>query len=52
VLREEGFSMEELGVLGRWLTVRAAARYIKLTDPMVERFAKAFDKAAAESGQA
>ena len=46
VLREEGFTMDELGILGRWLTVRAAARYVKLTDTMVDRFAGAFDGAA------
>lgn len=46
VLREEGFTMDELGVLGRWLTMRAAARYVKLTDPIVDRFAQAFDQAA------
>src|SRR4051794_36835533 len=45
-LREEGFSMDELGILGRWLTVRAAARYVNLTDAMVDRFAGAFDEAA------
>jgi hypothetical protein len=50
VLREQGFSMEELGVLGRWLTMRVAARYIKLTDPIVDRFADAFDTAATKAG--
>lgn len=48
VLREQGFSMEELGVLGRWLTMRVAARYVQLTDPIVDRFASAFDAAAAQ----
>ena len=49
-LREQGFSLEELGVLGRWLTTRVAARYIKLTDPIVDRFATAFDIAAKSAG--
>ena len=49
-LREQGFSMEELGVLGRWLTTRVAARYVKLTDPIVDRFANAFDTAATTAG--
>jgi hypothetical protein len=42
-LRNCGYKMEEFGVLGRWLTVRAAARYVTLTDPVVDEFAKAFD---------
>lgn len=45
-LRECGYKMEEFGVLGRWLTVRAAARYVKLTDPVVDEFARAFDSLA------
>lgn len=51
VLRDEGYSMEEIGVLGRWLTMRAAARYVKLTDPIVQRFANAFDMAAKKCEQ-
>jgi len=51
VLREQGISMDELGVLGRWLTMRAAARYVKLTDPILDRFANAFDRAAAKLGK-
>lgn len=51
VLREEGVTMEELGVLGRWLTMRAAARYVKLTDPIVDRFAQVFDQAAEKVGK-
>jgi hypothetical protein len=42
-LRECGYKMEEFGVLGRWLTARAAARYVRLTDPIVDEFARAFD---------
>lgn len=45
-MRECGYKMEEFGVLGRWLTVRAAARYEKLTDPIVDEFARAFDSLA------
>jgi len=41
-----GYKMEEFGVLGRWLTVRATARYISLSDPQVDEFAKAFDSLA------
>ena len=43
--------MDELGILGRWLTVRATARYIKLTDPIVDKFASAFDNAAEKVGK-
>jgi len=51
VLREQGFTMDELDVLGRWLSVRAAARYVKLTDPIVDRFAEAFANAAEKLGE-
>jgi len=45
-LRRCGYKMEEFGVLGRWLTARAAARYVSLTDPVVDEFARAFDSLA------
>ena len=46
-LREQGYKIEEFGVLGRWMTTKTAARYITLTDPIVDEFANAFDREAA-----
>jgi hypothetical protein len=45
-LRNYGYKIDEFGVLGRWLTVRAAARYVTLTEPVVDEFANAFDTMA------
>jgi hypothetical protein len=49
-LRSFGYKFEEFGVLGRWITARAAARYVTLTDPVVDEFADAFDTLASRMG--
>jgi hypothetical protein len=45
-LRDQGYQMNQFGVLGRWKTVSSAARYVQLTNPVVDEFAAAFDRAA------
>jgi hypothetical protein len=45
-LRNLGYQLEDFGVLGRWLSMKTAARYVKLTDDVVDEFANAFDRAA------
>ena len=44
-LRDQGYGLDELGRLGRWKDQRSAARYLTLTDAVVDEFADAFDKA-------
>lgn len=43
-LREQGYSLDQLGKLGRWGSAFSAARYVTLTDPVVDEFAAAFLK--------
>ena len=47
-LRDQGYQMDQFGVLGRWKTVTSAARYVNLTDPVVDEFAAAFDRATVQ----
>ena len=44
-LRDQGYSLDELGRLGRWKDPRSAARYLTLTDAVVDEFAASFDTA-------
>ena len=44
-LRDQGYGLDKLGRLGRWTTPESAARYVTLTDAVVDEFAGAFLKA-------
>lgn len=44
-LREQGYTFGRIGSLARWASEKNAARYTTLTDPIVDEFAGAFDKA-------
>jgi len=44
-LRDQGYGIDKLGRLARWSSEASAARYVTLTDAVVDEFAGAFDKA-------
>ena len=48
VLRNQGYAFDKIGGLARWATDKSAARYITLSDEMVDEFADTFDRAEAE----
>jgi hypothetical protein len=43
-LRDEGYRLNEIGKVGRWNTDVSAARYVTLSDEVVDEFAGVFDK--------
>ena len=45
-LRDQGYGLDVLGRLGRWSTPESAARYVTLTDEIVDEFASAFLRAS------
>lgn len=45
VLRNQGYAFDKIGTLARWASERNAARYVTLTDEMVDEFASAFERA-------
>jgi predicted metalloendopeptidase len=45
-LRDQGYGLDIVGRLGRWSTAESAARYVQLTDEVVDEFAGAFLRAS------